>query len=578
MAQGRYSPEMAKANLLNTSTSNVVELVGNGRVFTVPQYQRDYSWTEEQWEDLWNDITELAGRPDDSHYLGALVVAAKSDRNFEIIDGQQRLATLSIFALAIIDRLGLLALQDTDAVNNKERAIGLRYRFIGEKDPASLVEASKIYLNHTNNDFYQDYLVQLRQPINPRGLVKSDKLLWDCFKYFKGQIADCLDWKDDGERLARLLSETVGRQLMFIRITVDDELNAYTVFETLNARGLELTSTDLLKNYLFSRIAIEGDRTVLQRRWQSLIDRVGSQNFPEFLRYHLLCTIPKVRTQRLFKIVREMVKSPAEVFSLLDNLDARGELYAALKDYNHGFWIDLPDAKSYIRDLNQFRVRQMTPLLFAAWERFDPAEFVRTLKLITTISFRYTVISSLNTNSLEPIYHEAAKGVLNGTILRTGQVFNILRPIYVRDDAFKTDFANLNLAGTGLNRKLAKYILAKLETQVSGRQVDPETDAGTIEHILPDNPNQDWVDNFPAASWEANIDRLGNLTLLEAAKNRELGSSNYQAKTAMYPTSSYGITRQIIQIAPVEWTPALLDLRQRNLADLASIIWRSDFT
>ncbi len=117
---------MAKANLLNTSTSNVVELVGNGRVFTVPQYQRDYSWTEEQWEDLWNDITELVTRPDDSHYLGALVVAAKSDRSFEIIDGQQRLATLSIFALAIIDRLMHLAANEVDEVDNRERATGLR--------------------------------------------------------------------------------------------------------------------------------------------------------------------------------------------------------------------------------------------------------------------------------------------------------------------------------------------------------------------------------------------------------------------------------------------------------------------
>ncbi len=452
-----------------------------------------------------------------------------------------------------------------------------RYRFIGEKDPASLVEASKIYLNHTNNDFYQDYLVQLRAPINPRGLVRSNKLLWECFGYFKTQIAIRNEWKDDGERLARILSETVGRQLMFIRITVDDELNAYTVFETLNARGLELSSTDLLKNYLFSRIPLEGDRTVLQRRWQSLIDRVGSQNFPEFLRYHLLCKLPKVRTQRLFKIVRDMVKSPAEVFGLLDDLDARGELYSALRDYNHGFWHDLPEAKSYVRDLNQFRVRQMTPLLFAAWEKLEPVEFVRTLKLITVISFRYTVISSLNTNSLEPIYHEAAKSVLDGIAKRTGQIFAILRPIYVRDEAFKADFANLNLAGTGANRKLAKYILANIEGRLSGRVVDPDTDAGSIEHILPENPNQNWVETFPSATWEANIDRLGNMTLLEVAINRELGNSDYGVKVAAYQASAYEVTRKIAEIAPQEWTPALLDVRQRALADIAAEIWKSDF-
>src|SRR5215212_828068 len=116
---------MAKSNLLNTNTSNVVELVGNGRVFTVPQYQRDYSWTEEQWEDLWNDVLELSGKREDSHYMGALVVEAKSDRAFEIIDGQQRLATISAFALAVISRLMELAETEIDPDDNRERADAL---------------------------------------------------------------------------------------------------------------------------------------------------------------------------------------------------------------------------------------------------------------------------------------------------------------------------------------------------------------------------------------------------------------------------------------------------------------------
>ncbi len=100
---------MAKSNLLNTRTTNFIELVGNGRVYRVPQYQRDYSWEEEQWEDLWNDVIELHTRPDDSHYMGALVVEGQTDREFRIIDGQQRLATLSILVLAALAQLRRLA-------------------------------------------------------------------------------------------------------------------------------------------------------------------------------------------------------------------------------------------------------------------------------------------------------------------------------------------------------------------------------------------------------------------------------------------------------------------------------------
>jgi uncharacterized protein with ParB-like and HNH nuclease domain len=90
---------MARINLLNTRTANLQELISNGTMFRVPPFQRDYSWEEEHWEDLWNDIQALVGKPDDRHYMGALVVEARSDREFLIIDGQQRLATLSILAL-----------------------------------------------------------------------------------------------------------------------------------------------------------------------------------------------------------------------------------------------------------------------------------------------------------------------------------------------------------------------------------------------------------------------------------------------------------------------------------------------
>ena len=144
--------------------------------------------------------------------------------------------------------------------------------------------------------------------------------------------------------MTKILSEAIARRLLFIRITVDEDLNAYTVFETLNARGPGLTTTDLLKNYLFSQVTAPGDLDALKRRWQSLIATVTPERFPDFLRYHLLCEHPKIRKQRLFKLVRERVRIPEQVFDLLEALDARAELFAALSDVNHEYWTDLPDA------------------------------------------------------------------------------------------------------------------------------------------------------------------------------------------------------------------------------------------
>ncbi len=566
---------MAKANILNTRTINYMELIGNGKLYRVPPYQRDYSWSQEQWEDLWNDIVELRPRAEDRHYMGALVVEGKSDREFQIIDGQQRLATLSLFALAVIDRLQTMAGQGIDVDANRERGRELRNRFIGEKDPASLTETTRLYLNETDNPFYQDYLVQLREPLNPGGLPKSNRRLRECFLYFRECLAKADGLQGDGRGVASLLSETLARQFLFILITVDDELNAYTVFETLNARGLELTTTDLLKNYLFSRVSVAADLEALQRRWRSLIATVEQARFPEFLRYHMLCELPKVRSGRLFKLVRDRTKTTQDVFTLLDDLERRAELFSAVSDPNHGYWTERPEARAFIRELNLFRVRQAMPLLFAAWESLRE-DFVRILKLVSVVSCRYTVISRLNTNALEPVYHGAARAVLDGDAAGPAEVFERLKPIYVDDEKMRQDFA-LFAVNTRSRRRLAKYLLARLEEDAAGRSCDPDTDPGTIEHVLPENPAEDWSEAFAPGAWEASAYRLGNLTLLEAPANRAVGNATYAAKRAAYEESAYVLTRKIPQIAPEQWTPELVDERQRQLAARAVHLWRSDF-
>ena len=569
---------MSRANILNTGTTSYLELIGNGKTYRVPPYQRDYAWTQEEWEDLWNDVVELRGDPDSRHYMGALVVQARGDREFFVIDGQQRLATISLLALAVIDKLRRMADEGADEARNRERATELRNRFIGEKDPASLVESSRLRLNETDDPFYQDYLVQLRPPLNPRGLPGSNALLWKCCRYFSKQIDELeVGAGDEGEEIAKILSETVARRLLFILITVDDELNAYTLFETLNARGLELTTTDLLKNYFFSKVRAGADIDSLKRRWQTLIATVTQERFPDFLRHHLLCEHPKIRRQRLFKMVRNRVRTPEETFGFLTALEGRAELFAALTDVNHGYWIDRPAAKPFVRELILFRARQMTPVFFAAWGRFPDEDFVRLLKLAAVIAFRYAVVSALNPNLLERVCHFAAKAVIEGQANRPGAVFTQLRSIYVDDDRFESDFARWTVSTRGQQGRIARYVLARLETDAGERAVDPETDPGTVEHVLPENPAGEWAEVFPPDRWDAAVDRLGNLTLLERALNRDVGNAGYPAKRAAYESSGYALTREVADLAPEEWTPALLEERQRRLAARAVRLWRSDF-
>ena len=570
---------MSRANILNTGTTSYLELIGNGKTYSIPPYQRDYAWTEQEWEDLWNDIVELSDDVDGRHYMGALVVQASSDREFFVIDGQQRLATLAVLALAIIDKLQRMADDGSDALRNWQRAAELRKRFIGEKDPASLVESSRLRLNEVDDPFYQDYLVQLREPLNPRGLPGSNALLWRCYQYFRKAIDDlAVEAENSGEEIAKVLSETMARRLLFILITVDDELNAYTLFETLNARGLELTTTDLLKNYFFSKVRAGTDVAALKRRWQALIATVTQERFPDFLRYHLLCEQPKIRRQRLFKLVRTRVRTPDETFAFIETLESRAELFAALGDINHGYWTDLPAAKPFVQELNLFRARQLTPVLFAAWGRFSDDDFVRLLKLAAVIAFRYAVVSALNPNPLERVSHFAAKAIVEGRATRPGAVFRELQSIYVDDERFEADFTRWTVATRGQRSKIARYVLAQLESDAGDRVVDPYTDPATIEHVLPENPTGDWREHFPSERQEATVNRLGNLTFLERDLNRNVGNGPYPPKQAVYASSAYALTQEIAAMAPEEWTPALLEERQRRLAARAVRLWRADFT
>lgn len=565
---------MARINLLDTRTTSFGDLISNGKIYRVPLFQRDYSWKEENWEDLWLDILALHTSPDASHYMGSLVLQSSgtSDKEFTIIDGQQRLATLSIIAIAVIDKIQKLVEREEEAEANQERQEILKRTYLSDRDPRSLRYSSKLILNENNNDFYQSNLINLRRPRNIRSLAKSNQLLWQAFEYFSNQLEELEEIIRDGERLTIFLTDAVAQRLLFIQINVEDELNAYTVFETLNARGIELSSTDLLKNYLFSLFQGPDDLQEAQRQWRRIINTVQMEKFPEFLRYYLSLTHARVRRERLFKLVRESVRNARQAFDLLDQLENYSNLFIALGNSTDEFWRDGSENRPYIREFELFRVTQAYPTLFAAHEKFSPENFTRLLKLVSSLSFRYTIVSSLNPNELETFYNKVAIAITNREITNPKQVFENLRPVYVSDEKFLQDFSLLSISTKGQKKKLVRYILCKLEADAS--HIDINEDSFSIEHILPESPTDDWRQNFTDSQIEEMVYRLGNLTPLEPHLNREVGNESYLMKREKYQQSVYNLTQRIMA---EEWTPNTLATRQRHLAQRAVHIWRSDF-
>jgi uncharacterized protein with ParB-like and HNH nuclease domain len=571
---------MARVNLLETRTANFGELIGNGKIYKVPPFQRDYSWQKENWEDLWQDILALHTDSNASHYMGALVLqnSRESDKVFTIIDGQQRLATLSIVAIAVIEKIRQLVLKEVDPESNQARQEILKRTYLGDKDPRSLRYSSKLFLNEINDDFYQSNLINnLRPPRNIRTLKRSNQLLWQSFEYFSGQLEQLQEVVNNGEKLATFLQVSIAQQLLFIQINVEDELNAYTVFEKLNARGIELSSTDLLKNYIFSLFQGPDDLNEAQRQWRRIISTVQMEKFPEFLRYYLSLKNSRVRRERLFKLVREEVKNAQKAFDLLDQLEEYSSLFIALGNANDEFWSeyrgDSSNVRELIRELEMFRVRQAYPALFAAYRKFSPTDFTRLLKLVTVISFRYGVVSSLNPNELEALYNKVAIAITNDQITTPRQVFDVLKPIYVLDEKFQQDFSLFATPTRGQKKKLIRYILYKLEVDAREKD-DVSEDSFSIEHILPENPSDDWQQDFSDSQMEEMVYRLGNLTPLETAVNRDIGQQRYAIKQPNYLKSAYSLTQQV---TAEEWTPDTIAARQERLAKRAVQIWKVDF-
>jgi len=560
---------MAVNNLLDTSTVSLSDVIGNGKTYTVPPYQRDYSWKRDQWEDLWNDILIIESS-NSVHYMGSIVLQNMGDKHFHVIDGQQRFSTLTLIVLAVINQLNSLVEKGIDTDNNKERIELLQKKFIGDKDPGSLTYSSKLKLNENNDSFFQSNLLVFREPTNTNTLQDSDKLIYQAFKYFSDRVSDHFSSNEDGEKITNFLNKLVAEKLMFIQIIVEDELSAYTVFETLNSRGVGLTVTDLLKNYLFS-ISTQVDLPHVKNKWKKIVDVIGLDSFPVFLRHYWISINRLIRQDYLFRAIKDTITSSTEVIQLLDALEENAQLYNALTNYADTFWGGHREIKKRINELSLFKEKQAFPILIAAYNNLNQEDFASVLRLVSIVTFRYTVIGKLHTNLKEDVYNKAANGISNGELTSIPQIANSLSNLYPTDNDFKNDFASKSIS-TKRGKKIVRYILFSIENKLSNADYPYEENPGTIEHILPENGNENYLNEFPQSIHESLVYRLGNYTILEADKNRACETLPFEEKKEIYQTSQYELSTK--EISSIHWTPNSIDRRQERLATYASSIWR----
>ena len=549
----------------NTSNDTFGRLMGNGLHYEVPKYQRDYSWDKEQWSDLWYDLMQMIDEKD-SHYMGYLVLQTSDDKNYQIIDGQQRLTTICVLILAVVDSLLNLPGTDKEKEDNKKRAENIRSTYIGNMDMLTLTSVNKLVLNRNNDHFYRTYLSTL-QEMPKRGLKTSERLLKSSFETFKSY----LEIKYRSAKELVVFIENLVNNIFFTVITVTDELNAFKVFETLNARGVQLSSSDLLKNYIFS-VANTNDLhqtklDELENIWAEIADILKDSQISDYLRFYWNSTHKTIRKNQLYKTIRNEIKTPEEAFSLLRDMRKKADIYIALRSPDDELWRAQPEVSTNLGLLKLFNVIQPIPLLMSAYSNLSERDFSSLLTKIVIISFRYNVICGKNPNELENVYNKVALDINKTKSYKTE---DLKAGIYVTDAEFEQTFAYKEFVYSSRNNQIAKYILGKIEKFESGASID--ISSSTLEHILPDNPNEEW--NWDDVKIQQFHYRLGNMTLLEAGKNRDLGNVSFSEKKAVYKKSTVPMTVEIGNSDLEEWTENCIDTRQKKMANEAKGIWK----
>jgi uncharacterized protein with ParB-like and HNH nuclease domain len=555
---------------IGSNAQSIGEVLRRPVSYVVPVNQRDFAWTQEEVDLLWQDVVNALEEERGEYFLGAIVLAPNKDNAqlLEIVDGQQRLAALSMILAAIH--------QTWKSRKDDEQAAEVFRDYLGSKDRKSREISPKLRLNETNDPVFQAIVLrgETATETERKAWPKSNRLLYEAFVRLQKHLSEWLKKNPDAEEEALIdLEKYVAGNANVIAIEVGDEYDAFVIFETLNDRGLELAVADLVKNYLFSLAAERLD--AFKKAWSEIALLVGSENLTPFLRHLWLSEYQFVRERDLYRNLRDKVKTERGARQFVERLRKAADLYAALLNQEAPYWTDVPDdAREHLKALRLFRAAQFRPLALSVMEGGTGEQVAQMLRVVSVLTFRYTIVSGYNANQLERIYSDAAMEVRKNGKRNVKSVFDLVKSAYIDDARFAENFAEATFG----KAELARYVLVKLNDEMEkDGAVGAKEEAISLEHIMPKNPGKEWVNAVPVGDdpdeW---IEAIGNLTLLEKPVNRGIGSKDFKTKKAKgYSSSKLALNAAVAK--KNEWTSKEIDERSKTLAEVAKKVWELSY-
>lgn len=515
----------------------------NKTIYEIPRNQRDYVWNQRQWEELFNDLLFIMDFPDQGkrHFIGSFVFKDNGDKTgikyYKIVDGQQRLATLTMLICAI---------QRVFHANSKKNEFGGLASYLYVEDD------NKSRFNIINSTAYfelnklVDYVNQeidaeaIKQDVNQ--ILKKMSLLKEfagCFKYFTNKIIT--SFGSDMEKLIKFRDTLLSTQ--FIEIVAKDDEDTYTIFEILNARGKPLEDGELLKNYIMRYIMPINKRDDVEQTWVEMTNLLG-KDFNRFIKHyanHKFCYTKSKLGQSAnqpdspYKAIRDKARSvfgDDAIQKLLTDLREKANIYSQLLNPNKDAMS--PEEYQLLYLLKQNKNEQYRPLIMSLRSQqlkgnLSDNEYLKILKFLYQFYTCYTIICGGLANSVEDIIYKKAEQIeqeYSSTMVeelerqlknkipnKTTFISMFMRIGYSHNKSFFDDESR---------KKQVQTILRLYENYLHPETWELEF---TIEHILPDSKNTDNA-------------IIGNLIPLEARLNGRLADKDLSEKIQVYETES----------------------------------------
>ena len=591
---------------LDANQMSLSSLISSSRHgFSVPDFQRNYSWTDSQLEQFWIDVTSIAEDRFPDHFLGPIVLL-NSDIRKPVIDGQQRITTLVILAGLIRDKF-------------VEDFGDPQYEVDGTTQVYSNRINDLLFLNDLKTPLFQsNYQIKnileayvIRSPksdLRKRFSIKSDRLTDHDKRAAKNLInaqaflfAKINSWLEEystvqENQIARLskLVEALREKVQFLTIEVENEDDAFTIFETLNERGLKLSPADLIKSYILRMILEENNkanRDEIVGVWDEIMESLGDHDLTNFLRHYLLVVHDEpIQKKVIFPKIKSEIEptdkavKPVSARKKLDDIRSAAFAYAQLLA-DGSVNIENQTVEVSLRKLNMFSDNHRIFLLKVLLSNFDnPDDLMFAIRSVEKLVFRW-IICGENAQVLENHLQTAAHRIRSKDRGSFEQACQYLVSVSPSDETFRQAL----LTKSFKDSRLQAYALRTLNLGITGSEIITERREVSVEHIAPQKPADDtWYtkvakkelepdDSDETPTYENFVNKWGNLTILEKRLNSTVQNNLWELKKEGvgkkdgYRNSNVATTLELLEIS--DWNQEVIDARTVWFADCALVLW-----